>query len=199
MKSKNIADKIVGLKNADLELRRKLVESGRLGEGYGREMQDLHNRNAQVLDEIVNEIGYPTVEKVGEEANEAAWLVIQHAIGKPEFMRKCLELLEKEVSDGRANPQQMAYLTDRIAVFEGRPQLYGTQFDWDKNSELSPNSVDNPDKVNERRKAIGLNTLEEQTAAIRTRARLENQSPPADFEKRRQGFEEWKISVGWKK
>lgn len=89
------------------------------------------------------------------------------------------------VSENKADPKNLAYLTDRIAVFESKPQLYGTQFDWDENGNLSPNLFDDLIKVNERRKSIGLNTLEEQTEIIRIQAKNENQSPPTDIEKRK--------------
>lgn len=91
----------------------------------------------------------------------------------------------------------MAYLTDRIAVLEGKPQRYGTQFDWDENGELSPNFIDDLALVNQRRQALGLNTLEEQTAVIRGQAKRENQLSPTDLDKRKREMEEWKKTVGW--
>lgn len=199
MDYKSIAEKIIELKNADLALRDKLVQSGRLGEGYNEEMKELHNRNAKILNEIIDIIGYPIIDKVGKEASEAAWLVIQHSIGQPGFMKKCVGLLESAAKENKADLKNLAYLTDRVAVFEGNPQLYGTQFDWDENGNLSPNRFDNLTKVNERRNSIGLNTLEEQTEIMRRQAKNENQSPPTDFEKRKQEIEEWKKNVGWTK
>lgn len=199
MDYQRIAEKIIALKNADQVLRDALIQSGKLGDGYHDEMQALHNQHAEVLDGIIDEIGYPTTGKVGKEANEAAWLVIQHAIGKPGFMKKCAKLLEIAVKEQTADPIGLAYLTDRIAVLEGNPQLYGTQFDWDENGQLSPNPFDNRSKVNERRRSLGLNTVEEQTELIRDTARRENQLPPADLAKRRQEMEAWKKRVGWTK
>ena len=197
MNYKTITKKIIELKNADLELRDKLIQNGQLGEGYNEEMAQLHSKNAEILNEIIDIIGYPTIDKVGKEASEAAWLVIQHSIGQPYFMKKCLTLLENAVTENKADPKNLAYLTDRIASFEGKPQHYGTQFDWDENGELSPNPFDKLTKVNQRRKSIGLNTLEEQTAIIRSQAKNENHSPPRDFEKRKKDFEKWKKKVGW--
>lgn len=197
MKYKNIAERIIALKKADLEFRDSLIRKGQLGKRYNKEMAYIHNKNAHELDEIIDTIGYPTIDKVGKEASEAAWLIIQHAIEQPNFLRKCLKLLENAVSKNKANPINLAYLTDRIAVSENKTQLYGTQFDWDKNGELSPNLFDDLIKVNERRKSIGLNTLEEQTELIRKRAKAENQLPPTDYNKREQEIEEWKKKVGW--
>ena len=197
-KYKDIAERIIAMKNADLAIRDKLVKSGQLSKGYHDEMKEMHNKNALALNEIIDEIGYPTVNKVGKEASEASWLVIQHAIGQPAFMKKCLLLLENAVNECIANPIDLAHLKDRILVFQDRPQYYGTQYDWDENGELSPNTMDDIVKVNERRKSIGLNSIEEQTNAIRSHAKLEEQTPPEDFEKRKQDIKAWKIEVGWK-
>ncbi len=197
MKYKIIAEKIIALKDADLKLRDQLIQSGELWKGYHKEMEQLHNKNAGLLEEVISKIGYPTIDKVGKEANEAAWLVIQHSIGQPDFMKKCLKLLEKAVNENKANPKNLAYLSDRIAVLEDQPQTYGTQFDWDKNGELSPKPFDDLSKVNQRRKSIGLNSLDEQTETIRKRAKSENETPPADFENRKKEMNEWRKAVGW--
>jgi hypothetical protein len=199
MDYKSIADNLIEMQNADLACREKLVQNGQLGEGYNEEMKELHEKNAKILNNILDTIGYPTIDKVGIKANEAAWLIIQHSIGQPVLMKKCAALLKSAVRENKASPQNLAYLTDRIAVFEEKLQLYGTQFDWDENGNLSPNPYDNLTKVNERRKSIGLNTLEEQTELIRIRAKNENQSPPKDLEKRKQEIEQWKKNVGWTK
>lgn len=199
MDYKSISEKIIELKNADLALREKLVQNGKLSEGYDLEMKNLHNENAKILENIINAIGYPTKAKVGKEANEATWLIIQHSIGQPRFMKKCAELLRIAVKESKEDPKSLAFLTDRIAVLEETPQLYGTQFDWDEDGKLSPNHFDDLIKVNERRELIGLNTLEEQTEIIRKRAKDEKQTPPKDFDKRKQEMEKWKRNVGWLK
>jgi len=192
-----IAEEIIELKQADLELRDTLIRSGKLFDGYNQEMEALHNKNAEILNKIIEKIGYPTIEKVGEEANEAAWLVIQHSISKPEFMKKCTALLEKEVAENKANPKQLAYLSDRIAGFEGRAQFYGTQFDWDENGEMSPKLFDDLEKVNERRKLVGLNSLQEQIEIIRKQVFAETAKPPADLKERNKQMDEWRKKVGW--
>ncbi|WP_172277962.1 DUF6624 domain-containing protein [Chryseobacterium sp. LAM-KRS1] len=197
MSHNHFAERIIELKNEDLELRDQLIKRGELGEGYHKEMEQLHNRNAKKLNDIMDIIGYPGIDKVGKEASEAAWLIIQHAIGQPELMRKCVRLLKDAVDEQKADPKNLAYLSDRIAVFEGKPQLYGTQFDWNENGEMVPNFIDNITKVNERRKSIGLNTLEEQAAIIREQVKRENQLPPDDFSKRKNEMEAWKKKVGW--
>ncbi|EOZ97146.1 hypothetical protein A33Q_1794 [Indibacter alkaliphilus LW1] len=197
MDIRSAAEKIIALKNADMALRNRLIQSKQLHKGYNKEMEALHIKNVDQLNEIIESIGFPSMEKVGKEANEAAWLIIQHAISKPEFMRKCLTMMGKQVKQTLEERRQMAYLMDRIAVFEGKPQLYGTQFDWDEKGLLHPSPHDGLERVNKRRKSIGFNSLEEQTDLMRNQVKNENQIPPSDFELRKKEIESWKKQVGW--
>lgn len=193
----SISEKIILLEREDSKLRNELIKKGTLSKGYNKEMETLHNRNAKELSLIMDINGYPTSDKVGKEASEAAWLIIQHSIGQPNFIKKCATLLKEAVDENKEDPKYLAYLTDRIAVFEGKPQLYGTQFDWDESGEMSPNPFDDLTKVNHRRKSIGINTLDEQIKIMRERVKSENQHPPKNFEERKREFDEWRKTVGW--
>lgn len=197
MDLEKISQTILRLKEKDDKLRAKLMENKTLSNGYNREMKAIHDSNAKRLNRIIDVIGFPTSEKIGEEASNAAWLIIQHSIGQPDLMKKWAALMEIEVKNGQADKINFAYLTDRVAVFEGNPQRYGTQFDWDENGEMSPAKIDEYDKVNERRKAIGLNSLEEQIKVMREKVKTENQRPPKDYEERKREYDEWRKSVGW--
>lgn len=112
-------------------------------------------------------------------------------------MKKCLQLLEDAVAIKQGNPMNLAYLSDRINTFEGKEQLYGTQFDWDEKGEMSPKPIDDMYNVNKRRKSIGLITLQEQTELMRKQVRNENRFPPEDFESREKEIYEWRKAVGW--
>jgi len=195
----SIAKEIIDLKNNDLKLRNQLIKNGKLYNGYNEEMEMLHISNAVKLSRIIDEIGYPTINIVGKDASDAAWLIIQHSISQPKFMKKCAKLLSNAVDEEQASAINLAYLTDRIAVFEGKDQLYGTQFDWDENKYLSPNKYDNINQVNQRRKAIGLNSLEEQIEVMRKRAESENETAPTNLKQRKKEYNEWRKKVGWTK
>lgn len=191
------AARIIAMRDADLALRDQLVRRGKLGRGYDEEMEQLHNRNAEELHRIIQAIGYPTIERVGREASAAAWLIIQHAISRPVFMRWCRDRLAEDVKEGQADPKQLAYLSDRIAVFSDEPQLYGTQHDWDHTGRLSPNAYDDPQAVDRRRRAIGLPPLAEQTRTLRERAVSEKQTPPPNSAEHRIAYDKWRKRVGW--
>lgn len=192
---KNYSDSIIRLKEKDLKFRVHLLQENLLSEDYHSEMEKIHHDNAVKLKHIIKEIGFPTIPKVGQEAYEAAWLVIQHAISLPIFMKSCLQLMKKEKKG--VNPIDIAYLEDRICFFENKPQLYGTQFDWDENGILSPAHYDDLEKVNKRREKLHLNTLEQQTSHLRSEAKLENENPPTDWFQKQLKFEEWRKKTGW--
>ena len=192
-----IAQKIIKLKNEDLAFRDQLIADGQLGQGYHPKMEEIHIRNAKELEKILDEIGYPTISKVGKEANQSAWLIIQHAISLPSFMKRCRDLLGIAVEHKEASSIHLAYLTDRIASFEDQLQLYGTAFDWDENGIMNPKPYDDLYKVNQRRADLGLHSLEEQTQLMRRQAKQEQERPRSDKVKRKLEYDKWRKSVGW--
>lgn len=70
MDYKHASNTIIDLQNRDLELRDRLMQSGELAEGYNKEMEKIHNENAQLLEGIIDKIGYPSIDKVGKQASE---------------------------------------------------------------------------------------------------------------------------------
>jgi len=179
-----IAKELIDMAHHDLQVRDKLLKEGKLSAGYNPEMESVHKKNAARLNEIINAIGYPTRLIVGEEASNAAWLIVQHAISEPALMKKCYKLLS--ASDGEVNPQNLAYLHDRICYFEGRPQKYGTQFD---NRGLYP--VEDIEEMIRLRKELQLGELE-QNAITELKSESLKDLHPDDTE-----FNRWRKQAGW--
>ena len=192
------AERLVAMAREDLAKRGELVQRGELSHGYHPEMRAMHDRNAAALLAILDESGWPVRSVVGQEAAEAAWLVVQHAIGHPELQRRCRDLMAGAVQADEAEPAQLAMLEDRIRCFEGRPQVYGTQFDWDEAGELSPQPIEDPAGVDALRAAAGLPPLAQRQAELRAQSAQEGDGPPADAAERRRGFEAWLRETGWR-
>lgn len=120
--------------------------------------------NAARVKVLFKQCGFPDKERHGEQAQRDAWLLVQHADHDLTLQKHTLKLLE-DMAARRGEPMRpsVAYLADRIAVAEKRPQLYGTQltapagqacqFDFDP--------MDDRSKVEQRRTALGLPPLEE--------------------------------------
>lgn len=192
-----LVEDLLRLRRRDESARTRLVESGVLFEGYSAEMEAIHLENAEELETILEDYGWPGASLVGEDGAEAAWLVAQHAISHPRFQRHCLRLLARAVAAQDAPPWQEAYLRDRIRMNENRPQVYGTQLDWDAEGELSPWEIEAPAEVDKRRAEVGLMPLAEAVELARQRAEDEGHGPPPDPEASRQEQELWARRVGW--
>lgn len=115
--------------------------------------------NTAWLKGVVEEHGWPTYSLVGKEAAGAAWLLVQHADADPKFQRKCLDLMAK-LPEGEVSKSNVAYLTDRVLLAEGKKQLYGTQFTT-TDGKLAPRPIEGEANVDARRAAIGLPPLAE--------------------------------------
>jgi hypothetical protein len=89
-------------------------------------------------------------------------------------------------------------LEDRDRCSEGRPQLYGTQLDWDDNGQLSPLTIDDPETVDARRQKIGLKPLVEALRDKRQELEARGEGPPGDWDARQREMELWYRRTGWR-
>lgn len=187
-----LAVELIALALDDQRVRAELLAEGVLFGGYHPRMESVHRRNAARLAEIVAAGGWPTERVVGVEGAAAAGLIAQHAIGEPDFQRACLVALQRASDRGEVPAWQPAMLEDRIRVFEGRPQRYGTQLEADDEGRLHPHPIEEPEGVEERRRAVGLEPLADRLA------RAERVPPSADRAAHQRGYEQWLRDVGWR-
>ncbi|HQR43689.1 MAG TPA: hypothetical protein PLX97_13435 [Gemmatales bacterium] len=115
--------------------------------------------NTAWLKKHVNQHGFPTISEVGKDGANGAWLLVQHADAQPAFQRQCLDLMTKLPRHER-DGKNLAYLTDRVLLAEGKKQLYGTQFIKDAEG-WKPKPIEDEANVDQRRADVGLSTLAE--------------------------------------
>jgi hypothetical protein len=193
-----IRRELLAMVEEDQRVRTELAADGSLFDGYHSRMRAVHDANAARLDAILRHRGWPGEPQVGEEGAKAAWLIVQHAIAQPAIQRAALEALRLGSARGEVPPLQPAMLEDRIRTLEGRPQPFGTQFDWDESGELSPLPLEDPDGIDERRRAVGRGPLADATRRQRAAAAAQGERPPADWGARQRGMEAWLREVGWR-
>lgn len=186
----------IAMAERDLTVRERLARNGSLFDGYHPQMQAVHEENAVALGVLIDRHGWPTVDLVGEDGADAAWLIAQHAISLPDFCRHALVELTRAAEAGGIPSWQPAYLEDRIRSLEGRPQLYGTSFDWDDQGLMSPTPIEDPERVDERRTAVGLGPLAE--AIARHRAESADERKPANLADRKGEMDVWARKTGWR-
>ncbi len=201
LRTENLRDELLEMQAEDLRVRAKLAETGELFDGYNREMEAVHLKNAARLEQLLAEHGgdWFGKSKVGEAAAEAAWIIVQHAISRPDLQRRMLPIFKREAEKSEIPRWQAAYLEDRIRSFEGKPQIYGTQFDWNERGEMSANEIFESENIDERRAAVGLSVpYSEHIKTHHEAAQKSGEFAPQDYAKRQQDFEDWARKVGWR-
>ena len=113
----------------------------------------------QRLAEILDQVGWPTYDLVGKDGGDAAWLIAQHADLDPDLQKRALRLLRAAVADGQASGGNLAYLGDRVAAAEHRPQRYGTQIDCTQDGAVPRGGLLLPGRVDQLRRRAGLEPL----------------------------------------
>lgn len=132
-----------------------------------KEMKDHWNKirktdssNLIKVQKILDTYGWLNANQVGKTANSTLFLVIQHSNQKTQ--EKYLPMMRKAVKEGKANSKSLALLEDRVSLGKGELQIYGSQIRKDhKTGEMYVRPLIEPEKVNERRKKVGLGSIEE--------------------------------------
>jgi hypothetical protein len=189
-----LRQELLDMRSEDLSVREELLESGQLGGTYVPRMEAIHVKNATRLRELIERCGWPAEDIAGKDGAEAAWLIAQHAIGEPDFQRHVLRLLNECAASGRTPAWHSAYLEDRIAMYEGRPQRFGSQWlDDPRDGRVRPWKLQDPDRVDQLRASVGLGPL----API---PKPGPDLPPEQreaIEENQRWWQEWLATKGW--
>lgn len=194
MMNEQLRRELVAMRAEDLRVREELVASGELGGSYVPRMEEVHRKNAARLRELIKLYGWPAENIAGKDGAEAAWLIAQHAIGEPDFQNDASALVHQCAGEGRVPAWHAAYLEDRIAMYEGRPQRYGTQWiDDPKDGRARPWTLAEPDNVNQMREKVGLGPL----AAIPEPGPELPVEVQQQIEQNIRWWKDWLASKGW--
>jgi hypothetical protein len=129
-------------------------------------MREVDSANLKRLKHIVNQDGFPTAAMVGLDGVNAAWLLTVHAVSDPDFQERVLQLATEHVRRGEVRSDQVALLTDDLLAGRGKPQRYGTNFEW-RDGELQPAPIEDATNVDKLRRAAGLGTLANYACVLR--------------------------------
>jgi hypothetical protein len=129
------------------------------------------------ISRILDKWGWLGADKVGAQGNMTIFLIIQHS--RYEVQKKYLPLMRTAVSNKQASASHLAYLEDRVALHEGRKQIYGTQYAPDPaTGKVVIRTMEDPDNVDQRRAAIGLGKLNDYLKQLGTTWDLEAYKTP---------------------
>lgn len=132
-------------------------------------LSDLDSISLIRIEEIIAKYGYPGKTLVGVPTNEAAWFVIQHSKKIADYF----PIIQEAGASNEIPFAKVAMMHDRMLMYEGKEQLYGTQVAGE--NILNPISgkkefwyyvwpIQNGESVNELRKEAGFATTVEEYA-----------------------------------
>lgn len=116
-----------------------------------KDARKIDTANLRRVQAIINQFGWPGRSLVGERASGAAWSVIEHA--DIDTQKMYIDMMTQAAEAKEFSPTLVATAVDRIAIHDGKAQVYGT----DKNA-----PIDDADHVNDRRAKIGLPPLQKE-------------------------------------
>jgi hypothetical protein len=165
-----LRDELLAMMAEDQAVRTGIAPAGddRTPDELFAAMADTDARHRLRMEEILDEHGWPGWSLVGEEAATAAWVLIQHADVDLDLQRRGLGMLAAAVEANDASAGDLAYLTDRVRVAEGLPQVYGTQLQVNAEGEIEPRTpIADPATLDDRRQDAGLATWDEYVEEFR--------------------------------
>jgi hypothetical protein len=153
--NENLQRELVGMEENEQMLRMKCNDQGdKMMECYAKLSETTDGPNTKRLTEIVDKYGMPTVSMVGKNGFAAFMIVLQHATSD-ELRERCLKPIRRAFKRKELLPQNYANFIDRLLVHQGKPQLYGSNFDI-KDGKLIMSPVKDPKDLDKRRQKIGL-------------------------------------------
>ncbi|MCB0707107.1 MAG: hypothetical protein KDC34_17445, partial [Saprospiraceae bacterium] len=165
--NKPLQQELLRIYEDDQQIRREFISAANeLGwehptvDSLGKIMSHLDSINLERTILILDEYGWVGPSLVGGQASQSLFLVIQHA--DLETQQKYLPMMRTAVEKGDANTKSLALLEDRVALREGRKQIYGSQIG--RNPDTNEQYVlplEDPDNVDVRRAKMGLGTMQE--------------------------------------
>jgi hypothetical protein len=154
--------------DTDQEIRRILIDSIGLDSPeapkYINQMATIDMQNKVKIASMLENYGWIEQSKIGKKAAEAIFYVVQHT--DLAFAEKYFPQFKQLAEEGEADPTRCAQMEDRLLMWKGKKQIYGTQANnilrSDKSYAIWP--IEDPLRVNELRRKIGFTTTVEENA-----------------------------------
>lgn len=131
---------------------------------YITKMWKIDTTNQGQVLPILEAYGWIPKSKIGEKAADAIFYVVQHS--SKEILEKYLPQMEALARQGEASATDAAKMRDRLLMWNGKKQLYGTQGSGGlrEGNEIAIWPIEDPENVNKRRKEVGFTTTVEENA-----------------------------------
>lgn len=164
---KPLQAKLIAIFNDDQQIRLQFISAQKQFGAASQQVDSLakimlqkDSVNLIEITKILDTKGWVGADKIGGQANHTLFLIIQHADLKTQ--QKYLPMMQQAVKNNNASANSLALLKDRVALGEGKRQIYGSQIGQDNDKQMSyVLPLIDPENVNQRRAKVGLGPIEE--------------------------------------
>jgi hypothetical protein len=159
VKDEALRQELLKMLEVDQAVRNRGINEKMQGEALAREMKAVDDANTKRLLEIFKSRGFPEVALVGKDGTSAIVVMLLHTSSLV-LQKKALPHVARAARRGEIPKDSVALLTDDVLNGEGKPQLYGTNFDI-KDGKLALSKTQDPARLNARRRKLGLMSIHE--------------------------------------
>ncbi|MFA6459024.1 MAG: DUF6624 domain-containing protein [Candidatus Paceibacterota bacterium] len=144
---------------AILEADQQAIKDFKVGKIATSDLAEINKMNVKTVNEIINEIGFPTISLTSQKAYKAAVLVVLHS-GDIEFLNQSIKYLQ-DADIVSIQKRDIAYMIDKSRIIQRLPQLFGTQYNIDKDGVLKFIDIEKPEELEKRRAEFDMESFEE--------------------------------------
>jgi len=122
------------------------------------QQQKMNVEHMTKLEDLMSSADWISSKKYGKTACEQALSIMKNASG--ERLEPHLDVILKAAENGEANPAQVAYVHDKVLMYQGKKQLYGTQIAFNEKKGINDvYPIQDEANVDKRRAEVGLEPL----------------------------------------
>ncbi len=122
------------------------------------EIRRVDQLNTERMTQLLKDNGWPRAATVGCPAVRAAWLLVQHTT---DLLLETVSDMEQAAEAGELPRADVALSIDRVRLYQGRRQLYGSQLMGNAQGRMALVPIEDRARVDERRAAMGMESLKE--------------------------------------
>ncbi|MBX0291711.1 hypothetical protein K3G63_14770 [Hymenobacter sp. HSC-4F20] len=123
-----------------------------------KQIEETDARNLHKITTLLDQHGWPKKSEVGTTGTTTVFLVIQHS--NLPTMEKYFPMAKQAMERGDLAKPSFALLQDRLLMWQGKPQIYGSQLQGDPiTNKMAFYKIEDEAHVDERRAAIGMEPL----------------------------------------
>lgn len=173
----SLREELLKMEEVDQKARRECVKLNADGQANCllKTAETIDKPHTKRLEEIFAQYGFPGVKLVGKDGFAAFMLLLQHSTSDS-LREKSLKPIKKAFKRKELSPQEYANFVDRLLVHQGKPQIYGSNFET-KDGKLVMTKTKDLKNLDKRRRKIGLPPIAEYAKMLKEIYNLEVEIP----------------------